>query len=161
MDPYGSDAGIVDPGTAIVFWTPSSSLGERSGDRLNDTELEPVRPTGEPVISKGTSEVAPQLGDKGSAPSGGNQTDKRMLEIFNFSLYDQIDNAYTDRSSLGLEPVAIKEVLPAEGPVEETSVEPSGEGPLGSEPVETEGALPTEEQTQEPNIILSASHTED
>lgn len=99
MDPYGSDAGIVDPGTAIVFWTPSSSLGERSGDRVNDTELEPVRPTGEPVISKGTSEVAPQLGDKGSAPSGGNQTDKRMLEIFNFSLYDQIDSGEVGAAS--------------------------------------------------------------
>lgn len=73
----------------------------------------------------------------------------------------ELTDAYTDRSSLGLEPVAIEEVLPAEGPVEETSVEPSGEGPLGSEPVETKGALPTEEQTQEPNIILSASHTED
>ena len=56
LDPYRSNAGLVDPGTAVALRTPSSSLGERSSEHLKGpsphTGLEAAPATSEPAISK-------------------------------------------------------------------------------------------------------------
>lgn len=68
LNPYGSNAGLVDPYTAVILWTPSSSRGEQSGDRLDDpapfVELEAMPAANELIASNETSDNAPQLGSK-------------------------------------------------------------------------------------------------
>ena len=113
----------------VLQQTPSSSLGERSGDRSKETELEPPRTSGDPVTSKETSEVSHQLGDKGSVQSENKRVDDRVLEISDSSLEDQ-------RGSVG----------GARDP-ESTNNDMDGRPPW-FEVTENEWVIPTEEQTE-------------
>ena len=84
LDPYGSNAGLVDPGTAVILRTPSSSRGKQSGDRFDDptpfVELDAGPAANELVASKKTSNNAPQLGGKVVTSTRGTQVGEGVLE---------------------------------------------------------------------------------
>ncbi|XP_048625395.1 uncharacterized protein LOC125593187 [Brassica napus] len=134
LDPYGSNTGLVDPGTVVSLRTPSSSHGEQSGDRLDDpapfVEFETAPAADELIASKETSDNAPQLGGKVVTSPGGTQVGEGVLEIS--------DSSSEDRS---------------EGdPVEKTTGSELGDAEKSpgarSKLIETIEATPVDEQTE-------------
>ncbi|KAF2556893.1 hypothetical protein F2Q68_00016182 [Brassica cretica] len=134
LNPYGSNAGLVDPCTAVILWTPSSSHGEQSGDRLDDPapffELEATPAANELIASKETSDNAPQLGSKVVTSPGGTQVGEGVLEISDSSMEDRSERDPVEKT-MGLELDGAKKSPGAR-----------------SEPVETVEATPVDEQTE-------------
>ncbi|KAF2589664.1 hypothetical protein F2Q70_00038678 [Brassica cretica] len=134
LDPYGSNAGLVDPGTAVILRTPSSSHGEQSGDRLDDptpfVELDAGPAANELVASKETSNNAPQLGGKVVTSTRGTQVGEGVLEISDSSSEDRSERDPVERTT-GSELDGAEKSLGAR-----------------SEPVETVEATLVDEQTE-------------
>ncbi|XP_048613382.1 meiosis-specific protein ASY2-like [Brassica napus] len=132
--PYGSNAGLVDPGTAVILRTPSSSHGEQSSDRLDDptpfVELNAAPAANEHGASKETSDNAPQLGGKVVTSLGGTQVGEGVLEIS--------DSSSEDRS----ERDPVEKMMGPE--LDDVEKSPGAR----SEPVETVEATPVDEQTE-------------
>ena len=132
--PYGSNSGLVDPGTAVILGTPSSSRGEQSGDRLDDptpfVELNAAPAANEHGASKETSDNAPQLGGKVVTSPGGTQVGEGVLEISVSSSEDRSERDPVEKTM---------------GPELDDAEKSPG---ARSEPVETVEATPVDEQTE-------------